>query len=260
MANVVKYVPAGSSYDPYTDSDVGTVVSYNSSTGRVEFKDIDFNALGSLLGLTKPFTFKDCVLSPNVNPNAIFKPSTTAPYTLADFAGYQHVTAAKYFPLTHTATNPVSSYYTAHAYEFVPYDGLYFDEPPTDFSQMFQLTDINDPDLALWDVSNVTNMSFMFNNTYVFNQDIGGWDTSKVTDMNNMFYHAEVFNQDIGGWNVSNVTDMNNMFYSAYVFNQDLSLWCVSNISSRPYNFDGNANAWTLPKPVWGTCPRGENL
>lgn len=90
MANIVKYVPAGSNYNPHTDSDVGTVVSYNSSTRRVEFKDIDFNALGALLGLTKPFTFKDCVLSPNVNPNAIFKPSTSAPYTLADFAGYNH--------------------------------------------------------------------------------------------------------------------------------------------------------------------------
>jgi len=45
------------------------------------------------------------------------------------------------------------------------------------------------------------------------------------------------------------------MFYSATQFNQDLSHWCVTNIPSRPPGFDNNASSWTLPRPVWGTCP-----
>ena len=66
MAYVTRTIPVGVNYDPYTDSDVGIIVSYNPSTRTVVFKDIDFNALGALLGLTKPFTLEDCVLSPRV--------------------------------------------------------------------------------------------------------------------------------------------------------------------------------------------------
>ena len=67
--------------------------------------------------------------------------------------------------------------------------------------------------------------------------------------------HRLRFNGDISQWDVSKVTDMGNMFYNANAFNQDLSSWCVSNITSKPYYFDTDATAWTLPKPVWGTCP-----
>jgi hypothetical protein len=38
-------------------------------------------------------------------------------------------------------------------------------------------------------------------------------------------------------------------------FNQNLSDWCVINIPSIPFNFANNSPQWTLPKPVWGTCP-----
>jgi hypothetical protein len=48
---------------------------------------------------------------------------------------------------------------------------------------------------------------------------------------------------------------MNMMFNSADVFNQDLSKWCVSKIPTAPLWFSRYAYAWTLPKPVWGTCP-----
>jgi hypothetical protein len=48
---------------------------------------------------------------------------------------------------------------------------------------------------------------------------------------------------------------MDFMFYYANSFNQDLSEWCVSNISSQPSNFASGATSWTLPQPIWGTCP-----
>jgi surface protein len=70
-----------------------------------------------------------------------------------------------------------------------------------------------------------------------------------------MFRGTSAFNQPLNNWNVSNVTVMNQMFSDASAFNQDLSMWCVSNIPNMSSEFDLNATNWTLPKPVWGTCP-----
>ncbi|MDC1234811.1 BspA family leucine-rich repeat surface protein [Flavobacteriaceae bacterium] len=63
-----------------------------------------------------------------------------------------------------------------------------------------------------------------------------------------------VFDQDIASWDVSNVIAMNSMFAET-ALNQDLSSWCVTNITSSPSDFDRGTPVWTLPKPVWGTCP-----
>jgi surface protein len=110
-------------------------------------------------------------------------------------------------------------------------------------------------DLSGWDVSNVTDMSSMM---YYSDSNYSGmenWDTSNVTTLYYAFRNAFIFNGDISGWDTSNVTSMSYAFYSAYEFNQDLSGWCVSQFSSEPTGFDTGASAWTLPKPVWGTCP-----
>lgn len=108
-----------------------------------------------------------------------------------------------------------------------------------------------------WDVSNVTNFERAFAFTPVANPDISSWDTSSATNMQRMFQTARAFNQDIGSWDTSSVTGtgMDVMFWGASSFNQDLSGWCVSNIPTAPSYFDDNATAWTLPRPVWGTCP-----
>jgi surface protein len=70
-----------------------------------------------------------------------------------------------------------------------------------------------------------------------------------------MFRNAVAFNGNINNWDVSNVTDMSYMFVYAESFNKDLSGWCVTNIATEPTNFDTGATSWTLPKPIWGTCP-----
>ena len=86
-------------------------------------------------------------------------------------------------------------------------------------------------------------------------EDLTRLCTTPVTDMSEIFTHALSFNQDIGNWDTGNVTDMTAMFADAEFFNQDLSGWCVSNIPSMPMYFDSAAFSWTLPRPVWGTCP-----
>lgn len=125
----------------------------------------------------------------------------------------------------------------------------------SNFVSMFNSATLFNQNISSWNVSGATNMSQMFNDAYAFNQNIGSWNVSNVTDMSSLFAGCIAFNQNISNWNVANVTDMTNMFVNAYVFNQDLSHWCVTNIPTAPTNFSLNATAWSLPKPVWGTCP-----
>ncbi len=110
-------------------------------------------------------------------------------------------------------------------------------------------------DVSNWDVSNVTDMRRVFIGAQSFNGDVSNWDVSNVTNMSGMFWMTSVFDGDISNWDVSNVTDMSQMFWNAINFNTDLSGWCVSNITTEPSQFDDNTPAWTLPRPVWGTCP-----
>ena len=53
----------------------------------------------------------------------------------------------------------------------------------------------------------------------------------------------------------SGTTDMSSMFLGALSFNEDIGGWCVSNIPGQPQAFAVGASSWTLPYPVWGTCP-----
>lgn len=129
-----------------------------------------------------------------------------------------------------------------------------------DMRRMFQgATTFNQP-IGSWNTSNVTNMSNMFDNAQAFDADITGWQVSNVTNMQSMFNNAKVFNRNISGWNTSKVTTMVSMFNGASVFTQDLTQWCVGAIPAPPINFATGSNLLPEYLPVWGTCPRGENL
>lgn len=125
----------------------------------------------------------------------------------------------------------------------------------TIMNNMFGGATMFNGNISNWNTSNVTITASMFYGAQNFNQNIGSWDISNVTNTQAMFTSAWSFNQDISGWNTANVTDMSQMFWAANTFNQDLSSWCVTNIASEPSDFSTGATAWTLPKPVWGTCP-----
>lgn len=71
--------------------------------------------------------------------------------------------------------------------------------------------DLN-PDVSLWDVSNVENTSGMFFYCQNFNKDITQWKTGKVTYMYNMFWNCKNFNQDLSKWDVHNVTEYSGVF------------------------------------------------
>lgn len=127
------------------------------------------------------------------------------------------------------------------------------------FNPIFNLPNIN---LTVPEFlpSNIKSLDLTFSNCDLFNQDISMWDVSNVKVMSATFSESYKFNQPIGIWDTSNVEDMGYMFALGADFNQDLSGWCVAKIPTPPNGFDLGMSLWTLPKPVWGTCPRGENL
>ena len=131
----------------------------------------------------------------------------------------------------------------------------------TDMGSMFNQATAFDQPLNTWNVSNVTAMGSMFADAVNFNRELNSWNVSKVTNMNTMFRGALKFNQPIGNWNTSKVTNMNTMFEYAPAFNQNISQWCVPLILSMPTRFNTlGGTLSTVNYPVWGTCPRGENV
>ena len=164
-----------------------------------------------------------------------------------------------YYPLTNTATDPTSAQWRVnHApagYEFVPNDGIYADAPITSMAGMFSSPfgedpgTFNDPDIALWDVSSVTNMGGAFYNQGLFNQPLGSWDVSSVTNMGGTFGYTSSFNQNIGSWDVSSVTNMSAMFVFSG-FNQNIGFWDVSSVTNMSEMFVG-ASSFNQSLAFW---------
>jgi surface protein len=137
-------------------------------------------------------------------------------------------------------------------------DPLGFWGDPDELVTKYTGTTFNQP-IGNWNVNKVTNMAVMFFGSN-FDQPLENWDVSSVTNMSGMFGGISEkmpvrFRQSISEWDVGNVTNMNGMFVDNHYFNHDLSNWCVTKIPTIPKDFTNYNSAWTLPKPVWGTCP-----
>lgn len=138
---------------------------------------------------------------------------------------------------------------------------------------------LNDPNIALWDVSSVSDFSNAFRNCTAFNVDISGWDVRAGRNFSGMFentanFQAPIgiwdmeyasnlsgmfrysgFNQPIGNWDVGRVTDLSGFISEAEAFSQDLTRWCVSSITTMPTGWDWRNLMTPELSPVWGTCP-----
>ena len=139
-----------------------------------------------------------------------------------------------------------------------------FDQPVNNFitskctsmNAMFASCSKFNQDLSTWDVGKVTNFKGMFQKTPRFNQPLNNWDVSSGEVFQNMFWESN-FNQPLGNWNTKSAKDMKYVFYDAKNFDQNISEWCVKNVENAQFSYgcplsDSN-------KPVWGTCPRGED-
>lgn len=156
----------------------------------------------------------------------------------------------------------------------------------TNMSNMFTGNKLFNQNIDNWNVSNVVNISSMFENATAFNQplnqwvfvnlryatavfkgatsfnqNINDWNVSAIEEFTDMFSDAISFNQDLSKWNTVTADDMNGMFRNCISLNQDLSGWCTPNVRYYDHEeFNLGAVNWGLPKPSWGTCPRGEDV
>ena len=112
---------------------------------------------------------------------------------------------------------------------------------------------LNDPNIANWDVSNVTDMTETFKTAHAFNQPIGVWNTANCQNMQRMFGEAHAFNQDLP-WDTSNVLDMADMFRDAAAFNGDISGFDTSGLTGLKMQniflgaaaFNGDISTWDV--------------
>ncbi|AQW87139.1 hypothetical protein CPIN18021_0292 [Campylobacter pinnipediorum subsp. caledonicus] len=156
-----------------------------------------------------------------------------------------------YFPLTHTTKDPVYPKYVERGgtpYTFKPNDGLYFSKPPTSFKYLFKNDSnannslyFNDPDISLWDTTQITNMADMFYGCKKFNQSLNNLNTENVTDMNSMFWDCYEFNQTLEHFKTDKVIDMSFMFHDCKKFNKNITNWSVGRVAIYQYFAQGSA-------------------
>tara|TARA_B100000530_G_scaffold309310_1_gene235001 strand:- start:19584 stop:20672 length:1089 start_codon:yes stop_codon:yes gene_type:complete len=137
-------------------------------------------------------------------------------------------------------------------YADISYDGQHnFHSPNSDVATLDPLGEVVISQFS----SKIPSFSTAFFNTLL---TVPEHIPPELVDISYLFFEASRFNQNISMWDVSHVLNMNSTFYNAKIFNQDLSNWCTPNLPFGGVDFDTGADAWLLPRPVWGTCPRRE--
>lgn len=94
----------------------------------------------------------------------------------------------------------------------------------------------------------------MFQGSVLFNDpNISLWDTTNVVNMNRTFQNATIFNQQLLGWVTTSVTDMEMAFHAALAFNQNLTVWSTPHFTVEPIDFAYFSKLTPNRLPVWGT-------
>ena len=219
--------------------------------------------------------FSSCtVFNQNLNSwNTTSMTMDTVPSSFASNSGLavrnypifgRNFTNATYYPLRNYAPAnnndyPYNNTYWAGkptTFTYVPYVGIIVEngDKITNGNQMFYTnSNFNDPDISLWDMSNLTNMDGMFWGATNFNQNISSWNTSNVTIMQKAFYQCTNFNQNLSSWNTGSVTNMYGMFEDCTNFNQNCATWNVAGITgNNSGNFATNSALVTRHLPFFG--------
>lgn len=115
--------------------------------------------------------------------------------------------------------------------------------------QNLDVTATDAPDLSLGPEFNSA-----FRNSLLTNANFNNWDVSQIDTFTACFRDSDI-RSGLANWKTPLATAMVAMFRGANNYNEDLSNWCVPLIPSQPNNFDAGATSWSLPRPVWGTCP-----
>ncbi len=115
-------------------------------------------------------------------------------------------------------------------------------------------TAFNQP-IGNWNISRVGSLQNVFQGCTAFNQPIGNWDTKGVALLNGVFVSATSFNQQIGGWNTSSATNMRTMFSGATSFRQTLHGWNLSNVVSMDQmfvnsNYNQDVSNWDIRRVI----------
>lgn len=135
----------------------------------------------------------------------------------------------------------------------------------TDASSFLQGASSFNKPLQHLNTAKVENFAWFLAGCGLFDQPMNLLDVSSGTNFNYFYEDCTAFNQPISNWNVSSLININyssglhGFLKNAVSFSQDLSLWCVSAYSEEPNSFNMNGIMTPQQKPVWGTCPRGEN-
>ena len=101
---------------------------------------------------------------------------------------------------------------------------------------------------------NTTSLLRLFSGAEILNDpNISLWDTTNVVNMNRTFQNATIFNQQLLGWVTTSVTDMEMAFHAALAFNQNLTVWSTPHFDKEPIDFTHLSKLTPNRLPVWGT-------
>ena len=123
-----------------------------------------------------------------------------------------------------------------------------------DMTNLFRNAKQADPDVSNWNTAKVTKMQGVFRDAISADPDVSNWDTSKVTTMLQMFRGATIADPDVSGWNTSKVKNMAQMFYHATTADPDVSGWNTAKVTTMKGMFQGataanpDVSSWNISK------------